>query len=94
MLHDPQLMQRLHQAKIACITRMHMTAEWLEQADLSDRAALGHCGHRLAGTLASFSFADAAKLASRLERACDLPGQMLDEHRTALVAALRNLQAR
>lgn len=94
MLHDPALMQRLHQAKLDCISRMQATADWLDRADLSERQALRQCGHRLVGTLGSFSFPDEALLASKLEGACEGSDRMIDECRTALAAALRGLEAR
>lgn len=94
MLHDPALMQRLQQAKLDCISRMQATADWLDRADLRERQALQQCGHRLVGTLGSFSFTHEALLASKLERACEESDRMLDDCRMALAAALRGLEAR
>lgn len=93
MLHDLAFQQRLQQARKACVARMQATADWLDGADLSDRQALGQCGHRLAGTLGSFAFPRAAELARALEWAADGPDEELRNVQRALLKALRDLDA-
>ena len=91
MLIDPAIQFRLAQAKDACIERMQETADWLLAADQTDRDSLRQCGHRLTGTLGSFGFTEAAKLAAALEKACGDDQETLRTAVEALVAALRNL---
>lgn len=91
MLHDPVFHERLRQARLACAARMQATADWLAEIDLSERAAIGQCGHRLAGTLGSFAFPAAAALARELEGACGGPNEELLVVRDALNKALRDL---
>jgi len=91
MLHDLAFQKRLREARRACVARMQSVADWLDGADLSDRAALEQCGHRLAGTLGSFAFPRAAELARALEWAAEGPEQELRQVRHALLHALREL---
>lgn len=88
---SPALQFRLAMAKDACIDRMHETADWLLDADLSDRRALRQCGHRLTGTLGSYGFVEAALLAAALERSCEGGLEQVKEAVASLVTALRGL---
>jgi HPt (histidine-containing phosphotransfer) domain-containing protein len=89
---SPTLQFRLAKAKHDCIARMQETADWLMCAPASDHDALRLCGHRLAGTLGSFGFHEAAALARELEQACETPAGRIGQATLKLANALRILE--
>ncbi|UUR08454.1 Hpt domain-containing protein [Sphingomonas glaciei] len=88
---SPALQFRLALARGACIDRMQDTADWLLAADPSDLHALRQCSHRLVGTLGSYGFDHAARLARDLDRSCEGGLEQVKEAIAALVAGLRGL---